>query len=179
MLAINPTDRGVWLLENVLVFIVFFVLVWSYYRFRLSNYSYFLIFIFGVLHIIGAHFSYAATPLGDWFSSIFDWERNGYDRIVHFLYGLLMVGILGDVLKAHLPKGGFWKGFMIFSVVLAIGALYEILEFVAGVFVESVIARDFLAFQGDVWDTHKDLALEVTGALIGLFTFKNKQKTRH
>ena len=174
MLAINPTDRGVWLLENALVFVIFLVLVWSYYKFPLSNYSYVLIFVFGTLHIIGAHFSYAATPFGDWFSYIFSLERNSYDRIVHFFYGFMAVSIVIDVLKARLPRGKLLRSFLIFSVVLTLGTLYEILEFATGVFIESATTREFLAFQGDVWDTHKDLALEMVGALIGLFTSRNK-----
>ena len=44
-LAIDPYDRGAWLLENVMVVLVVPLVVWTYYQFWLSNVTYTLIFI--------------------------------------------------------------------------------------------------------------------------------------
>jgi len=64
-LAIDPVYRPDWFLENIVIFVALPFLLWSYFRFRLSNTSYILIFIFAVLHIAAAHYTYSFTPWGD------------------------------------------------------------------------------------------------------------------
>ncbi len=71
LLAINPHDRGDWLLENVLVF-VFVIAIWlSFRKLPMSRVSYTLIFIFLMIHEIGAHYTYAQVPYDAWLTSIF------------------------------------------------------------------------------------------------------------
>ena len=51
------------------------------------------LFLFFVFHAIGAHYTYSLVPYDDWWQSISGdalEERNHYDRIVHFFYGLLV-----------------------------------------------------------------------------------------
>ena len=98
ILAIDPFDRKDWILENVLVVLFFVVLFWSAKRFPFSRISYALIFIFLAIHEIGSHYTYAEVPYDAWFQAAFGttfnslvgWERNYFDRIVHFSYGLLL-----------------------------------------------------------------------------------------
>jgi putative membrane protein len=55
------------------------------------------------------------------------------------------------------------------SICLAISACYELLEF--GVSQATGSAGDaFLGTQGDIWDTQKDMALALTGAVTALLT---------
>ena len=115
--AWEPWYRSDWLLENVLVFLLVPAAILSHRVLPLSKISYTLIFIFLCWHEVGAHYTYAKVPYDDWFEAVFGtglnamlgWERNHFDRIVHFLWGLLMtypvreiyLGTQGDVWDAH------------------------------------------------------------------------------
>jgi putative membrane protein len=109
LLALAPSYRQDWLLENLLVFIAVPLLVWSYPRLRLSNLSYSLIFVFLCLHEVGAHYTYAEVPYAAWYRQLTGSEfphligghRNQFDRLVHFLYGLLMMPAIIELLQAR------------------------------------------------------------------------------
>ncbi|MDH5750154.1 MAG: DUF2238 domain-containing protein, partial [Rhodospirillales bacterium] len=87
--AIDPFDRFDWFLENLLVAAFAVYLFASYRRHPLSDLSYVLITLFLTLHAIGAHYTYSEMPMGHWLKDAFEMERNHYDRVVHFTYGLL------------------------------------------------------------------------------------------
>ena len=54
-LGVAPWYRQDWLLENLLVFVAVPGLVLTYHRLRFSNFAYTCLFVFFVLHEIGAH----------------------------------------------------------------------------------------------------------------------------
>ncbi len=89
-LAIAPSYREDWLLENLLVFIGVPLLIYLDRRFTFSHLAALCLFIFLSLHAIGSHYTYSETPLFTWLSSICQLERNHFDRIVHFLFGFLL-----------------------------------------------------------------------------------------
>src|SRR6266850_1923018 len=68
--AIEPHDRKDWLLENALVVLFIGFMAGTYRRFTLSRISYFLIFVFLSLHLIGAHYTYSLVPYDDWFRAV-------------------------------------------------------------------------------------------------------------
>ncbi len=92
VLAIEPRDRADWLLENLLAIVFAAVLVASFKRLPLSRISYSLIFLFLCLHTLGAHYTYSQVPYDAWTRALFGaslnetfgWERNQFDRLVHF-----------------------------------------------------------------------------------------------
>ena len=94
-LGIAPHDRADWLLENGLLIAGVASLIATRNALPLSRVSYTLIFIFMCLHTLGAHYTYSLVPYDAWIksltgrtlSSITGWERNHYDRLVHFSYG--------------------------------------------------------------------------------------------
>ncbi|MCP4724287.1 MAG: DUF2238 domain-containing protein, partial [bacterium] len=98
LLAIKPLHPSDWLLENILTVIALIFLFCTARKFPLSRISYTLIFIFLCMHEVGSHYTYAEVPYDQWFesifgrtlNSIFGLERNHYDRLVHFNYGLLL-----------------------------------------------------------------------------------------
>jgi putative membrane protein len=55
-LAIEPVSRQDWLLENILVLLTLPLLVVTRHRLRFSNPAYVCLFVFFVLHSIGAHY---------------------------------------------------------------------------------------------------------------------------
>src|SRR5512141_393377 len=97
-LGIAPHDRSDWLLENALLFGGVAVLVATHKALPLSRISYALISLCLGLHAVGAHYTYALVPYDAWaaaltgrtVSSLTGWERNHFDRLVHFCYGLLL-----------------------------------------------------------------------------------------
>jgi putative membrane protein len=90
VLAISPVDRQDWLLENILTLVWVTLLILTYRRFQFSDLSYLLIILFMILHAIGAHYTYSKVSLGFWLQRVMDLDRNHYDRLVHFAFGLLL-----------------------------------------------------------------------------------------
>jgi putative membrane protein len=176
MLAFAPLDRADWALENVLVVVAVVVLVLGYGRLRFSNLSYSLIFLFLCLHEIGAHYTYAQVPYDAWFAAatghtlneILGWQRNHFDRLVHFLYGLLLAYPIREVFLRVANVRGFWGYFLPLDLTASTSMLFELFEWVAAEVVGGDLGMAYLGTQGDVWDAHKDMALASTGALLAM-----------
>ncbi|MEK7197899.1 MAG: DUF2238 domain-containing protein [Patescibacteria group bacterium] len=158
-----------WYLENIVIFLALPFVVFSYFTFRLSNFSYVLIFILAVLHVFGAYNTYAASPWGDWLKVILNLDRNYYDRIIHFIYGVTMAPVAFEIFGKYIKTKNLLLMAVVFSAIVSIGALYEVGEYVAAQIVDPQAGLNFLGFQGDIWDTQKDMALQALGALMGLF----------
>ena len=115
-LAISPHDRGDWALENALALVFVLVLGLSYKKFPLSRISYTLIFFLMCLHEIGAHYTYAKVPYDQFFinnlgfslNDFMGWERNHFDRLVHFLFGLLLAYPIREFYCRVADSKGFW-----------------------------------------------------------------------
>jgi putative membrane protein len=71
LLAIRPVDRGDWALENALAVGLVVVLCITRRVFPFSNVSYLLMFVFLVLHEVGAHYTYSLVPYDEWARTIF------------------------------------------------------------------------------------------------------------
>lgn len=164
--AINPVYPDDWLLENVLAIlgVAFFVI--TYKAFPLSNLSYIPLTIFMILHAIGAHYTYAETPIGDWMAPVFGWERNNFDRVVHFLFGLLLAYPMRELYYRIIGSRGVWGILLPIDVMISLSAIYELVEWAATVVVAPEAGAAFLGAQGDPWDAHKDMALASLGACI-------------
>lgn len=172
ILAIHPHDRQDWMLENVLVIAFVAALIATYRRMTLSRISYFLIFVFLSLHLIGAHYTYSLVPYDDWFRAItgetLGWQRNHFDRLVHFSYGLLLVYPIREVFLRVANVRGFWGYFFPVNIAMSTSMIYELIEWGAAEFFGGELGQAFLGTQGDIWDTHKDMALASCGALIAM-----------
>ncbi|MBC7774924.1 MAG: DUF2238 domain-containing protein [Phycisphaerae bacterium] len=168
LLGINPVHRSDWFLENILVFLAVPYLLYIHRTVRLSTLSYTLIFIFLVLHSIGSHYTYSEVPAGRWVSDWLGWERNHYDRFVHFLWGFLLAMPIFETLRKKVSRKV--KAIFIFTccVIVLVGVLYELMEWAAAVVVASDAGTAFLGTQGDEWDAQKDLLLNLTGAIASM-----------
>lgn len=167
-MAIAPFDRSDWLLENLLVFLYAGLLIASYRRFRFSNLSYGLFGIFLSLHMVGAHYTYAETPLGFWLQDLFGLSRNHYDRIVHFAFGLLIAYPFREFLVRVTGVRIGWSYLMVVITVLGFSGFYEVLEGLAAVIVSPELGLAFLGTQGDIWDAQKDTGLAFAGSVIAM-----------
>lgn len=175
-LAIDPNDRPAWALENALVVLFAVVLAASYRVFPMSRISYTLIFVFLSLHEIGSHYTYAAVPYDQWFQSTFGFsideyfgfERNHFDRAIHFSYGLLLAYPVREVFIRIANVRGFWGYFLPLDITMSTSMLFELFEWVAAELFGGDLGPTYLGTQGDVWDAHKDMALASLGALISM-----------
>lgn len=179
-LAIEPYDRHDWALENALVAGFVLLVVFTYCRLPLSRLSYTLIFIFLIIHEVGSHYTYSLVPYDAWAETAFGfsvndllgWERNNYDRVVHFAYGLLLAYPLREVFFRVASADGFWGYFLPLDFTLSTSVLYELIEWGAAIFFGGELGAAYLGTQGDIWDAHKDMALAGLGAMVAmLMTF--------
>jgi putative membrane protein len=166
--AIEPFNRRDWLLENLLVFVYSGLLVFSYRRFAFSNRSYALFTVFLSLHLIGAHYTYEHAPPGYWLQALFDFQRNHYDRIVHFCFGLLIAHPFRELLLRAADVRPAWSGFLAVNCILAFSAFYELLEGAVANLVSPELGAAYLGTQGDSWDAQKDAFLAFSGALLAM-----------
>ena len=162
--AINPYDRLDWFLENLLVIAYATLLIVTYRSFQFSNASYLLFAVFITLHLVGAHYTYSETPLGYWIKDIFELERNHYDRLVHYSYGLLIAYPFRELLirAANVNKG--WSYFLAVNMTLAFSSFFEVLEAIIAELVSPELGAAYLGTQGDIWDAQKDVFLAFIGA---------------
>jgi putative membrane protein len=165
-MAITPVERKDWLLENLLVFVLVGVLAATYRRFPLSDMSSLLITAMLTLHAIGAHYTYAKTPLGFWMQDWFGFKRNQFDRLVHFCFGLLMAYPIREVFLRIAHTRGFWSYYLPLDVTLAFSAIYEIMESWVAMIVAPGLGNTWLGTQGDVWDAQKDMTAAALGAVV-------------
>jgi putative membrane protein len=164
--GISPYDRRVFALEVVPWVAMLAGLIAVHRRFPLTPGSHFAIFGMCVLLVVGAHYTYSRVPIGLSIRDALGLGRNPYDRVVHFAGGFVGGVLVREVLlrRTHLVRG--WRTFGIVSmVVLAGAALYEILEWWIAVLAGRG-AAEFLAMQGDEWDTQADMFLGLLGAVL-------------
>jgi putative membrane protein len=165
-----PAGRTSWWLEVGPGLAMVAVMAAVYPRFRLSNFVYVGVFLHVLILIYGGIYTYAHTPLGNWARDAFGLARNHYDRVGHFALGFFPAFTTREVLLRTSPLvRGKWLFFIVCSIVLAIGAFWELLEWWATLVVASDVGVAFLGSQGDVWDAQWDMFLALVGAIIGLF----------
>jgi putative membrane protein len=167
-----PAGRLNWLLEVGPGLLGIMLLILLYRRFPMSRMVYFFVFLHMFILIYGGYYTYAATPLGNWAKETFDLSRNHYDRVGHVALGVFPAFIIREVLlrKTTLQRGG-WLFFIICSIVLAIAALWEILEWWVALIVSSDVGNAFLGSQDDIWDAQWDMFLALIGAMAALPVF--------
>lgn len=175
-LAIHPWYRNTWFLENALALAAVGLLAVFHRRLLFSRVSYTLIFVFMCLHQVGAHYTYSETPYDVWFqhltgrtfNSLVGWERNNFDRVVHFCYGLLLAYPVREIFLRVVNVRGFWGYFLPLDLTMSTSMLYELAEWATAVVFGGELGQAYLGTQGDEWDAHKDMALASLGAVIAM-----------
>ncbi len=168
--GINPRDRITWVFEVLPVILVLVILVPTAKSFPLSSLLYRLLFIHGLILMIGGHYTYSEVPVGYWFQETFDLSRNHYDRLGHFVQGFVPAILAREILLRKTPLvPGRWLTFLIIAVCLAFSAFYELIEWWTALLLgESADA--VLGMQGDIWDSQWDMFLALLGACVSLAT---------
>ena len=175
---IGTPDRTNWFTENTLTMLFIAGLVLSHRRFKFSDLSYTLMFVYILLHVYGAMHTYAENPLGYWLKDRLDWERNHYDRIVHFSFGFLLAYPMRDYFKNHFNWPNWVCWVLPVEITMSFSAAYELIEWaVADVFFPAEGVA-YLGSQGDVWDAQKDMGLAFTGAVLAMVLWSTARRMR-
>ncbi len=169
--GLRPFDHTTWMLEVFPVVIALPVLWATYRRYPLTSLLYFFIFLHGLVLILGGAYSYARVPLGFYLADLFDLSRNPYDKIGHFFQGFVPALVAREILvRGQYVRGRKMLAFVVLSIILAISALYELIEWAAALLLGQG-ADEFLGTQGDPWDTQSDMFLALIGGSAALLAF--------
>ena len=176
VLAIGPRDREDWALENALSVVLVVALALSYRRLALSRISYTAIFLFLSVHTLGAHYTYSEVPYDAWaraltgrsLNEVLGWQRNHFDRFVHFSYGFLFAYPIREIVIRVAGVRGFWGYYLPLAITMSTSADYELIEWGAALLFGEGLGMVYLGTQGDVWDAQKDMALAGLGALLSM-----------
>ena len=115
-------------------------------------------------------------PYNDWSRNLFGsainewmgWERNHFDRLVHFSYGLLLAYPIRELFLRIVNVKGIWGYLLPLDLTMSTSMLYELVEWGVAEIFGGELGMAYLGTQGDVWDAHKDMALASLGALIAM-----------
>ena len=178
--SINPLEMQSYLLHQLGTVLMLIALFYGNHNIKLSNVSFVLYCSFLAIHIIAAHYLYSYVPYNDWVKSLlhfdlnqfFGWQRNMFDRLVHFAYGVLLYPFFYQTLQHWLkPLSSSIKITCICIMwVMASSMFYELIEWWIAIGMSPEQAENYNGQQGDIWDAHKDMFLAFIGSVIaGLF----------
>lgn len=171
------------LLQHLGTLFVSSILLFDLLKKRLSLPSFIGVFLFIVLHIIGARWIYSFVPYESFFSAFgidlhellkLSGPRNHYDRFVHFSFGALMLPYVYEVFK-HRIKNGLICLLLAWLSIQTFSLIYEVFEWLLTVLISGEAATDYNGQQGDIWDAQKDMALAMLGSSLVSIVYLYKQ----
>lgn len=169
--AVAPFDPHDYWLEIATPVLGFVLLAATRRRFRFTTLAYTLMFLEGLVLIVGAHYTHERVPAFDWLKAALGLSRNHYDRFAHFCVGLLLVVPLREILERTTALRGRSLAVMSVVSILAFAGFYEITEWWVAAATSPETGAAYLGAQGDPWDAQKDMLLDWLGAIAGLAAF--------
>jgi putative membrane protein len=166
--AYRPDTVFDWALENALVSCFILALIWSYRKLPLSDLSYLCIFVYLCLHEWGAHYKYSDVPLGEWMKPWLHTQRNHYDRVCHFTFGLMFSYPMREISIRALRVTGAWRYYLPVESTLAVSAIYEMMEAGMASILSPERGEEFVGMQGDMWDSQEDMFMAGLGAVVAM-----------
>ena len=174
--CIAPPYLQFLLMQHVPTVLAALLLAYISNRVVISRSSYSSIVAFLCLHTLGTRYLYSYTPYDVWSESIlgvnindvFGFQRNHYDRLVHFSYGLLLVVPVQEFERRYLRLSTAISAVLAIEFIIATSACYELLEWLVAVIFTPAWAEQFLGQQGDIFDAQKDTALATLGAIVSI-----------
>ncbi len=178
--CINPPHLQFVMMQHVPTLVVMGLLVVFSNRFVISRLSFASIILFLGLHTLGARYLYSYVPYDTWSELLFGinitehfgFERNHYDRVVHFSYGLLLAVPIQEFERRYFGLSAKLSAVLAIECILATSAAYELGEWLVAVFFAPEWAEAFLGQQGDIFDAQKDMALATVGAMLSIGLLK-------
>jgi putative membrane protein len=168
--GINPTDRQTWWAEIIPALVMFVIFTTTFHKFRFTNFSYFLFLLCFIFQTLGASYTFAQVPF-EWYSNLFGFTRNNYDRIGHFVAGFVAFPIAELVTRTkYITRKSAIYLFSLFALI-SFASVYELVEWGYAKYFGGKQASDFLGSQGAIWDAQKDILMDTCGAIFSLFMF--------
>ena len=145
-------------------------------RWPLDTYAVALIWLFLLMHTLGGRYIYSNVPYDDWglalvgrpVAELIGESRNAYDRLVHFMFGMLCTPVFAHIARRHAACGKRISWFLSFAIVGLVSALYEVFEWLLTIIAAGDTANYYNGQQGDQWDAQKDMALAQLGSGIAI-----------
>jgi len=155
-------------------------------RWPLSDAAFACLVAFFLLHTLGARYIYSNVPYDRWATALlghdlsrtFGWNRNHYDRLVHFAFGLLWARPVYEVSVRHLGIPRRVAFYTVVEFLLAFSALYELFEWGLTMVLSPQDANEYNGQQGDIWDAQKDVSFALVGALLGTLVLISRGRSR-
>ncbi|MEC3974016.1 DUF2238 domain-containing protein [Amycolatopsis sp. H20-H5] len=178
-----PAEKA---LHDSLTLVGLAALVWADRKYRLPLSSWVYVLVFLSLHEVAAHWLYSYVPYDQWtgslfgfrLSEVFGWQRNHFDRLVHFTYGVCAASLVYRFMLDRTGRTASRCALRAVELVLSTSALYELFEWgVASLFAPAV-AEAYNGQQGDIWDPHKDITVAVLGAIVAMAVRLTVKTTR-
>lgn len=165
---INPKEGFTCFLEIIPAIIGLLILVFTFRKFRFTDFTYLFILVHCIILFVGGHYTYADVPLFDWIKEVLDQSRNNYDKVGHFAQGFVPALIIRELfIRKNVIANKSFFNFIIVSICLAISAAYEWIEWAVSLMTGEG-GDAFLGTQGYIWDTQSDMLFATIGALCAL-----------
>ena len=173
-------------LNNVGSLLIILIFIWDIFKNRLSRSGFYGLLTFGIFHAIGSCWLYSYVPYNEWMidyfswdmNAYFGWERNHYDRMVHFSFGLLLFPAVVDYFKHKIPLANKYVLLITFLGIQTFSMIYELFEWNLSIFLSDGLADSYNGQQGDIWDAQKDMCLAMFGSLISYVYLAIKHKRK-
>jgi len=162
-------------LHSSLTVIGLVALWWVDRRWGLDNGAFAAICGFIAIHCIAARWLYSNVPYDAWLqaalhwspNAAFGWQRNHFDRLIHFLYGVCFTPALLQLARHAWPALRIGQAFTLAVMVVMCSSLaYEWLEWGIALLLSPEAAEAYNGQQGDMWDAHADMLLATLGSLL-------------
>lgn len=162
-------------LHSSLTVIGLVALWWVDRRWGLGNGAFAAICGFIAIHCIAARWLYSNVPYDAWLqaalhwspNAAFGWQRNHFDRLTHFLYGVCFTPALLQLARHAWPTLRIGQAFTLAVMVVMCSSLaYEWLEWGIALLLSPEAAEAYNGQQGDMWDAHADMLLATLGSLL-------------
>ena len=170
--AVYPQNT---LLQVGPVVLVALALPWMMRRWPLSKATWTCGLVFLMLHLFAAHWTYSDVPYDRWLaaigidmSALLGSDRNMFDRIVHFSFGLLVVRPIVEIETRYARVDRRLAYRLAILFVLASSADYEIFEWAIAIVASPENAEAYNGQQGDGFDAQKDMLMATLGAIVAL-----------
>jgi putative membrane protein len=176
--GIAPASRAVWLTEMFWAWGLVAILLVTFRKFRFSGVAYACFFVWCILQIIGAHWTFEHVPM-QWLAEPLGLARNPYDRIAHFMVGWFAFPLAELYWRKGWARSVAASAFFAVMTTVAMAGVWEIVEWLYAAIDGGEAGAAFLGSQGDEWDAQKDILCDTLGALCSaaLFMVLNRKES--
>lgn len=178
---INPRWPIEQALHSSLTVVGLIWLTWHARKYSMKNLDFFAICFFIAIHCVAARWLYSNVPYDEWSIALLNWspqqafgfERNHFDRLIHFLYGVCFMPAVANFIRMKNNiriSSAIAIGLM---MIMASSLMYEWAEWGIALTMSPEQAEAYNGQQGDIWDAHIDMLLATLGAACAIPFLKN------